>query len=179
MIKAHPSVLIVGTMNPQHYIGVKPLSQEVKSRARIVYMDYPPLMKGQSASYDEALVLSRFVPSLKDLNNAEFVTAWDYIINHNAANGGDRLVTEQRSADCTKLSMIVKIAGLVREAYRAFRTGKSADPVQFVFSMRETVDIATELEYSSDVKDAIRDVVLPKVSDELERRSIETIIANA
>jgi MoxR-like ATPase len=41
-IKAHPSVLIIGTMNPQNYLGVKPLSQEVKSRARILYVDYPP-----------------------------------------------------------------------------------------------------------------------------------------
>jgi len=44
--KADPTVLIVGTMNPQHYLGVKPIAQEVKSRARIKFVEYPPEKRG-------------------------------------------------------------------------------------------------------------------------------------
>lgn len=178
VIKAHSSVIILGTMNPQHYIGVKPLSQEVKSRARVLFVDYPPTMRDRKYAYDEALILSRYIDSLCDLSDAEFLIVWDYAVNNDAGNGGDKYITPERAQDCAKLLVIIRSAQKIREAYRAFRTGESAEPIEFVFSMRETIDIATELIDNDNVKDAIKDVILPKVSDHLERKALNTIIDN-
>lgn len=178
VIKAHPTALILGTMNPQHYIGVKPLSQEVKSRARVLFVDYPPAIRDGKHAYDEALILSRYIDSLRDLSDAEFLIVWDYTMNNDTGNGGDKYVTEENSKDCGKLLTIIRTAQKIREAYRAYRTGESAEPIEFVFSMRETIDITTELIDNDDVKDAIKDVILPKVSDHLERKALNTIIDN-
>lgn len=178
VIKAHPTVLILGTMNPQHYIGVKPLSQEVKSRARVLFVDYPPATCGGVHAYDEALILSRYVDSLRDLSDAEFLIVWNYTVNNDTGNGGDKYVTPENSQDCGKLLIIIRTAQKIREAYRAYRTGESAEPIEFVFSMRETIDITTELSDNDNVKEAIKDVILPKVSDHLERKALSTIIDN-
>lgn len=179
VIKAHPSVLIVGAMNPQHYLGVKPLSQEVKSRARIEPIEYPPerTERGQYAP-DEAMMLAKFVESLDELKQDEFARLWNYVANGDLASGGDQYKTPEREVDCKKLLHIVRTANRVREAYRAFRTGQSTDVIEFVFSQRETVEIATELSGSASVVAAIKEVVLPKISDPAERELVETIINN-
>ena len=44
-ICAHPSVLIVGLMNPRYYLGTSELAQEFVDRARIINDDYPEAME--------------------------------------------------------------------------------------------------------------------------------------
>lgn len=175
-------MLIAGTENPQYYLGVSPLSQEVKSRARFIKMGYPPETKKEGGktvfTAYEARVLAKYVPSLKDLRSDEVQLLWDYTINGDAANGGDKFTSKQRENDIKALRTIVQTANTIREAYDAFRTGKSNDVIEFVFSLRETIDIASEMGSTQNVKEAIKNVVLPKISDPAEAERIETIINN-
>ncbi len=177
-IKAEPSVLIVGTMNPQHYLGVKPLSQEVKSRSRILQVDYPPEKVGNKSAPYEGQILAKYLNAFSGMNDEEIALAWDYVANNNTANGADKFLTDERKEGIKKLQLIIKTANKIREAYKAFRMGTSADMIEFVFSLRETVDIASELNHVKDVKEAIKDVVLPKISDPAEKLRIRTIIEN-
>lgn len=178
-IKAHSSVLIVGAMNPQNYLGVKPLSPEVKSRARIQFVEYPTETRpdGTLAS-DEAVVLSKYLEEFRGMSVEEFIQLWDYEINAQTTNGGDRFVTDKRTTAVNQLRHIIKTANRIREAYKAFRTGVSPDIIEFVFSIRETVAITTELNHSQTAQEAIKNVVLPKISDPAERTRVETIIDN-
>ena len=180
IIKADPTVVIIGLMNPQHYIGVKPLSQEVKSRSRIKFVDYPPEKRGAKFAPDEAMVLHKYVNGLEELSDDEFVALWDFAVNNDRASGGERYAGsgETRKELCKRIATVIKTANKVREAYKAFRTGASADIVEFVFSMRETIDIATEMNHVRDVKQAINDIVLPKISDPAERDRVKTIVDN-
>lgn len=177
-IKADETVLIVATMNPQHYLGVKPLSQEVKSRARILYVDYPPEKKAGRETPYEAEILAKYTDDLAGVNQEEFEKLWDFVINNDRANGGDKFATKEREAALQKIHQIIKTANKIREAYQAFRTRKSNDVVEFVFSLRESVDIAAELNHVKDVKQAIKDVVLPKISEPDEKERVRTIIDN-
>lgn len=181
-IKAHPSVLIAGTENPQHYLGVNPLSQEVKSRARIMKVGYPPekVRDGGREKFaaDESMIYAKYVDSLMSLRQEEFQKLWDYIINNEKDNGGDKFHTKEREEDIKKLRTLVGTANLIRSAYDAFRTGKSNDIFEFVFSLREGVDIATEMANTPNVKEAIKEVVLPKISDAAEAERVEKIIDN-
>jgi len=181
-IKARPSVLIVGTMNPQYYLGTKPLSQEVKSRARVQFIEYPPerrIIDGRDKfTPDEALILSKYIDSLKGLKQEELTTLWDYVVNQEKDNGGDRLTNKERRKAINKIRKIIQIANKIREAHEAFRRGSSDEIVEFVFSLRETIDIVSEMNNFKDVKEAIKDVILPKISDPRERETVKTIIDN-
>ncbi len=179
VIKTHPSVLLVGAMNPQNYLGVKPLAQEVKSRARFKPVDYPPERRNNAFAHDEAAVLAKYIPGLSDLSAEAFAALWDLTINNNRTAGGDRHATAPRVEACKKLREIIKTASRVRDAYRAFRTGASNDPIEFVFSMRETTDIALEIAHQPNLKKAIQNVVLPKIGDPEERERVKVIIDNA
>ncbi|MEK7461194.1 MAG: ATPase, partial [Patescibacteria group bacterium] len=179
VIKAHPTVLIVGAMNPQNYLGVKPLSQEVKSRARIQKVEYPAQFRPDgTVAVDEAVVLSRYLPEFKGMNLAEFTTLWDYTLNNQQANGGDRLTSAERVQAIQKIHQIIKTANRIREAYKAFRIGRSQEIIEFVFSLRETVAITTELNHTQTAKEAIKNVVLPKIADPAELARVKTIIDN-
>ncbi len=177
-IKAHPSVLIVGAMNPQNYLGVKPLSQEVKSRSRILSIVYPPEKVGNKFAPYEAEILAKYVESLRGVTQEEFQKMWDYVVNNDLSNGADKLLNTERKDSIKKLQHIIKTANKIREAYRAFRTGKSNDIIEFVFSLRESVAITSELNHTKDVTQAIKDVVLPKIGDPSEKAKIQTIIEN-
>lgn len=175
-IHADPSVIIVGTMNPQHYLGVKPLSPEVKSRARIMYIDYPPEKVGAKYAPYEAEILAKYVPELSGIGTREFDLLWNYVCNRDTSNGGDKYHTKQREQVCKELLQIVKTANRVREAYKAYRTGASNDPIDFVFSLRETIDIAAEMTSGASTRDAIEDVIIPKISDPAEKERVKAIV---
>ncbi len=55
-VKAAEGVVLMGLQNPQHYMGVKPLAETIKSRARIMEVDYPPFEKktAEQIAQDEA-----------------------------------------------------------------------------------------------------------------------------
>ena len=64
----------------------------------------------------------------------------------------------------------------MREAYTAYRSGELDTRIEFVFSLRETTMIAAEMNYEPDVKRAIKDVVLPKIGNPEERRSVQDLL---
>lgn len=175
-IKADPSVVVVGTMNPQHYLGVKPLSPEVKSRARIMYLDYPPEKVGARLAPYEGEILAKFVPALASVAQSEFMLMWDSVVNRDQGNGADKFLTKDREAALKNISHIVRTANKVREAYRAYRTGASNDPIDFVFSLRETIDIAAEMGAGGKIRDAIEEVIIPKISDPAEKERVKAIV---
>lgn len=180
VVKVDPSVILAGAMNPQHYLGVKPLSPEIKTRARFVPVDYPPekIGKGKSAYY-EAEMMSKQVESLRDLSHDEFVGLWELVVNEDAVNGNNKIATPERVKAVKGLQQVVKSANRVREAHDAFRSGKSTEPVTLVFSLRESAEIASELDKHQSPKAAIKDVVLAKVADRDERSQVEMIIENS
>lgn len=199
-IKVNNDVVFVGTMNPENYIGTRPLPQEFKSRARFMDVDYPPYRVAKNSqgeierlpveqtstpsgysemkiSPDEAMILAKQVPSLKSLTADEFMLLWDHKINKEAGNGADILDTAERGKPIEDINLVVKIANKMRQAYRAFQTNEpGADVFEFVFSIRESQDIVTELTEANSVKEAIKEVVLPKIADPEQRKRALDII---
>jgi len=79
VVRAANEVVLVGLQNPQHYMGVKPLAETIKSRARIMEITYPPFKKEDKTSNepkqyrsDEAMILRQYVENLKDLDLKDF-----------------------------------------------------------------------------------------------------------
>ena len=178
VIKADPSVVFIGTMNPQHYLGVQELPKEFVSRSRIMHVEHPPLRKGTKYSPFEAEMIAKSVNVLKPLTTEEFYAAWDYVVNGDTTNGADQYLNAERTQALKDLHVIVKTANKIRESYRAFHSGQSNDMVEFIFTLRESDDIADELNDGIGVKQAIRDVVLPKIGDPTERQRVKAIIDN-
>ena len=82
VIKAHKEVILVGGMNPQNYLGVSELPQDIKSRADILFIDYPPFEEeGGLYSADEALILRDQVPELSLLSSEDFLYLWHHVVN--------------------------------------------------------------------------------------------------
>lgn len=196
-VKASEEVLLVGLENPQHYMGVKPLAETIKSRARIMEVSYPPFEKKketpnekQQFRSDEAMIIRQHIPELKDLSEREFQALWDDIVN--SKNIIDTRLAEALTVDrrnrILDIKEIVEIANKVREAYRAYYEGRLDDPIKFVFSLRESVEAAYELPYSDPTNDernvgmtrakkAVQEVVLPKIPLGEERTYLSTLIA--
>lgn len=199
-IKVDPSVIVVGTMNYENYLGTKRLPQEFKSRARFMDYDYPPYRvaknsKGEEErlaveqtslpsgytemkiSPDEAMILAKQVDTLKSLSSDEFKKLWDHKINKQAGNGADMFDNPERSKAIENLNQVVKIANKMRQAYRSFQTNQpGAEVFEFVFSIRESQDIIAELVETGSVKTAVADVVLPKIPDaEQKKRALDII----
>ena len=69
-------------MNPQNYLGVSELPQVIKSRADILFIDYPPFEEeGGLYSADEALILRDQVPELSLLSSEDFLYLWHHVVN--------------------------------------------------------------------------------------------------
>jgi MoxR-like ATPase len=86
-IKVHPSVLLVGLMNPQHYLGTTPLSPEVKSRARMMRDGYPAfkLADGTISSWEEAYLITRHMRRTLDMSKMDqntFIAFWNATVNN-------------------------------------------------------------------------------------------------
>lgn len=199
-IKINDDVIFVGTMNPENYIGTRPLPQEFKSRARIMDVDYPGYRVAVAANGeeiripveqtsvpagyeeikilpDEAMMLAKQVDVLKSLTPDEFKKLWDHKINKDPGNGADMFDSPERSLAINSLNQIVRIANKMRQAYRAFQTNQpGAQVFEFVFSIRESLDIVAELVESGSVTEAIKEVILPKISDPEQKKLALAII---
>lgn len=194
VVRAAEGVLLVGLQNPQHYAGVKPLAETIKSRARIMEVTYPPFEKGAGTPgdplqyrSDEALILKQYVPEVQDMNKKDFGILWDFVVNSRRDPQVAGLLSVVRREGIEKILAIVTIANKIRTAYRAYHEGKSDDPVKFIFSLRESVEAAFELgdiEVSEEEKKqgitgpkkAIKTVILPKIPMGEERIHIEALI---
>jgi len=175
VIKAHKDVVLVGAMNPQNYLGVSELPQDIKSRADIMFVNYPPFEEERGFYYpDEALILKDYVPSLSSLSQEEFVYLWYSVVN------GMELVDKERKEKyepyIVKLFELLKAANAIRKAYKDYQTQQSEEPVDFVFSIRDTIRCARRLERYASVKELLFETILPKVSSYLEREVLKSII---
>jgi MoxR-like ATPase len=195
VVKAADEVLLVGLQNPQHYMGVKPLAETIKSRARIMEVTYPPFEKeggspNESKQYraDEAMILRQYVAELKDLDPKEFQLVWDNVVNGKTDPRAADLLTTIRKEKIEDVKEIVSIANKIREAYRAYHEGKSDDPIKFVFSLRESVEAAYEIadveltekekqQGMTRAKKAVQEVIIPKIPVGEERTYLSTLIA--
>ncbi|MCX6726806.1 MAG: AAA family ATPase [Candidatus Shapirobacteria bacterium] len=199
-IAVDEDVIFVGTMNYENYIGTRPLPQEFKSRARFMDVDYPPYRvakdsRGQQERLpveqtstppgysdmkiapDEAMILAKQMENLKSLTPDEFSRLWDHKVNRQAGNGADMFDNPDRSKAIESLNQVVAIANKMRQAYRAFQTNEpGAEIFEFVFSIRESQDIVAELAETGSVKEAVAEVVLPKISDAEQRKRARDII---
>ena len=179
IVKAEKNVLFVGAMNPQNYLGVSELPQDIKSRADILYIDYPPFEDEKGFYYpDEALILKDYVAGFEGLTKEDFIYLWyDKIngINHDKAIN----VSEITIKNLYKIFELLKIASSIRRAYRDYQSGQSEEAIDFVFSMRDTIRCARKLNESDNVKEIVKSTILPKVSNLFERKSVETLIDDA
>lgn len=175
VIKAHKEVILVGGMNPQNYLGVSELPQDIKSRADILFIDYPPFEEeGGLYSADEALILRDQVPELSLLSSEDFLYLWHHVVNGIKVKNIEGI--ERLEEHIWKLFELIKIANAIRKAYRAYQTQQSEEPVDFVFSIRDTIRCARRLNRYSDVKALVMDTILPKVSSPLEREILKSLI---
>jgi MoxR-like ATPase len=179
IVKAEKNVLFVGAMNPQNYLGVSELPQDIKSRAEILYIDYPPFEDEKGFYYpDEALILKDYVVGFEGLTKEDFIYLWyDKIngISHDKAIN----VSEITIRNLYKIFELLKIASSIRRAYRDYQSGQSEEAIDFVFSMRDTIRCARKLNESDNVKEVVKSTILPKVSNLFERKSVETLIDDA
>lgn len=177
VIKARHDVLLIGGMNPQNYLGVSELPQDIKSRADVFYLDYPPF-EGEGGFYypDEALILKDHVEGLQGLSTEEFTYLWYYVVNSLKTDLGERVLSPDREEKIRMLFELLSIANAIRNAYRAYQTQKSEEPVEFVFSIRDTIRCARRLERYQSAKKALLETILPKVSSPLEREIIKEIV---
>lgn len=175
VIKAHREVILVGGMNPQNYLGVSELPQDIKSRADIIFIDYPPFEDERGFYHpDEAIILKDHMQELATLSLEDFVSLWHHVINGIRVKDFDRV--EEFEEPLHKLFELLKIANAIRKAYRAYQTQQSEEPVDFVFSIRDTIRCARRLGRYKQVKELVLDTILPKVSSPLEREVLKNIV---
>ncbi|ADO45729.1 ATPase associated with various cellular activities AAA_5 [Hydrogenobacter thermophilus TK-6] len=177
VIKARKDVILLGGMNPQNYLGVSELPQDIKSRADILYIDYPPFQAEGGFYYpDEALILKDHVQGFEHISGKEFTYLWYYVINSVKTELGQKLYTPQREEKLLMIFDLLTIANAIRNAYRAYQTQKSEEPVEFVFSIRDTIRCARRLEKYKNAKSAVLETILPKVSSPLEKEIIKDMV---
>jgi hypothetical protein len=180
-ILADPTVLFVGTMNPQNYAGVNRLSPEVKSRARVIDIEYPPLeIDGEKTRYkpDEAEMLAGYMETLGTLTQKEFRLCWDCVVNKDATNGADRILQANSvlEADIRRVYDVVRVANRLREMYEAYQIGDSNEPMDFPTSIREVVDIVLEMNHKKGVGEIIKRVIVPKIDDRRQKKIVDQTI---
>ncbi len=178
---ADPSVIFIGTMNPQNYAGVNRLSPEVKSRARVVDLDYPPFeLHGQRTRYrsDEAEMMAAYMDPLRELTQEEIRLCWNYLHNRDTTNGADRILASdpQIEADLRRIYDVIRVATALRRMYEEYQIGDSNEPMDFPTSLREVVDIAMEMNHKRGVKPIIKRVIIPKIDDRRQKRMVEQTI---
>ena len=183
--KAVPGVLIVGLMNPEYYMGVKPLAETVRDRGLGMKMDYPPFEEQDEQGRvdyhsDEALILRKHIPELKDLSTRDFQNAWDVQINGFPSAQAIDILTSERATRLGQIKELLQIGSKIRNAYRAYRT-TGGDRVPLSFSLRASRDCARFLGKSkqADVKGVIKSVYLNKISDPEEQALMEALITKA
>ncbi|WP_448588346.1 AAA family ATPase [Thermocrinis sp.] len=178
VIKARGDVLLVGGMNPQHYLGVSELPQDIKSRADVMFVDYPPFEDQRGFYYpDEAIILKDYLSSLSELSNEDFTYLWYAVVNGVETEKGLKLRTSTRERHINLLFELLKIANAIRKAYRDYQSQRSEEPVEFVFSIRDTIRCARRLERYGSAEAVVLDTILPKVSSPLEREVLKDIIS--
>ena len=168
------NVLLLGSMNPQHYMGVNELPQDVKSRAEIIYIDYPPFSEENLFFHcDEAMILKPHIPALRDISTRDFYFIWHKIVNN---INFDVEISKDVEKAILELAKLLSIVERIRNHYKLYQSNKTEEPVNYVFSIRDSIRCVRKWVKGLDVKDAIRETVIPKVSNFYEKEIIEGII---
>jgi len=176
VVRAHPEVLLVGGMNPQNYLGVSELPQDIKSRADVLYIDYPPFQEGDLFYPDEAMILRKYLPSLSRLSGEDFLRLWNILVNDVPTGGEKHLRTPEREEEVGLLFELLRIVNRIRVAYRLYQTQQSEEPVEFVFSLRDSVRCARRLRRYGSPKRAVLETIIPKISSPLEREIVTDMV---
>lgn len=177
VVKARSDVILVGGMNPQNYLGVSELPQDIKSRADVMYVDYPPFQDERGFYYpDEAIILKDYMDHVAPLNKEDFTYLWYLVVNDVKTARGEELRTSEREHEINLLFELLKIANEIRRAYRAYQTQQSEEPVEFVFSIRDTIRCARRLKKYGDAKTTVIETIIPKISSPLEKEIVRSII---
>ena len=155
-IYAHPSVLIIGLMNPRYYRGTKELPQEIVSRARMTNDKYAP-------DQEEAFQISKYLEwAISKLSRDQFKEMWnEYIILGHQPN--DKKVYNV----FVDLKKVVTVAEKIRKIYSATKRWDAGigEELDYVFTIRDGNFTIQDYNYSKDIKESLKDVVLMKISD--------------
>lgn len=177
VIKAHPSVVILGYMNPGNYIGTNPLPQEIRSRARMLEVGYP------EDDMDEALMYAPLTESLKDASLKQFEAYWMKVFNGKASDEADKIESAEADRTIRNMKELVRIANKMRTQYRDTQMGTAdaGSEINFIFSLRDGGQVIEELEDSPNltVKEAMKRIVVPKIDDPEEEQTMALLIDNA
>lgn len=190
-VKAAKGVTIIGLMNPSSYAGVKPLAETIKSRARIITVDYPPFIgKDENDDpiflSDEAEMVYQYFPALSGLNQSEFKILWHKIVNGKENPQADTLSNQKREQQVLQLKTLIKIANHIREAYRQYQEEGGGSEIDYNFTLRETADCANEIaqteisqssEIESKVKSIVNEIFTTKLDRPENRRMAEALIS--
>lgn len=180
VVRAGPDVILVGGMNPQNYLGVSELPQDIKSRADVLYIDYPPFEDERGFYYpDEAIILKNYLEEVAFLSKEEFTYLWYLVVNEVDTQKGRELRTPEREREVRLLFELLKIANEIRKAYRSYQTQSSEEPVEFVFSIRDTIRCARRLRKYGNAEEAVLQTVIPKISSPLEKEIVRSIVERA
>jgi len=174
IIRAHPTVTIIGMMNPGNYIGTTPLPQEVRSRARMMSVEYPEKRR------EEALMYAPLIDCLKDLYPKQIRALWDKYIDNTASPETSGIESDERKEVMEKLNRMLGAVEVLRENYRKTQTEQAGpgEEINFIFSLRDGGQVVEELDDDFDmtVGAAMVSVINPKIDDAEEWSAINTVI---
>ncbi len=166
-VHAHPSVIIIGLMNPRYYRGTKELPQEFISRSRVTNDAYPE-------PKEEAFMISRYIDwPLGKLSQEEF---------NNYRN--EYIIRDEKPSDKTIYNIFVwlhkvtKIAKKIREIYSKSKKWDANiwEELDYVFTIRDGNYIIQDFNHTKDIKQSIDDVVLMKIADPEQKEYTKGII---
>lgn len=182
VIKADPSVILLGSMNPDYYIGTKPLPKEFEDRSLFVEVTYPPISQGPAGSERwtsyEAEAARMYLSKLRGLKDSEFKMIWDGIINHDrvALKEVQHLVTRESEKLTKDLHYLVRVADRFRASHRATVFQNAPNGVPFTFSLRSIGDVAGLMDLGLPLHEALLQVASPKTADPTLKAIIQGLI---
>ncbi len=164
---AHPSVVIVGLMNPRYYLGTSDLAPEFADRARFMNDEYAPPM-------EEWYMISKYMDdSIAQMTTEEFNHFRDkYIVKKEVPN--DKKIYNGFIA----ISKTVELANRFREIYSKTMRGEidMDKEIKLIFSSRWGNFIIQDYNETKDIKKSMEDVILPKITDHEQKKRAQAVI---
>lgn len=182
--KAAEGVVIVMTMNPGTYAHVKSLPEAFSDRTlgQDMYMDYPPLTKLDKLAQekmlskeereqanqadntlekyyvcDEAMILRKAFPALKDFSDEEFAKLWDAIINNAAVGGLEEKLSKQINSIKPYFETILRILKVCDNWRKKYKN----QDMNRTISLRGAIAVAERFNEIGDVKKAFLSLYQP------------------
>ena len=168
-VYAHPTVTLVWLMNPRYYRGTRQLPQEIVSRARMTDDKYPE-------KKEEAYMISKYVDwPISRLSWEEFLNYWEEYIDR------QQVPTDKTIYNVVlDLKKVATVAEKIREEYSETMKG-NADfdrELNYVFTIRDGNYVIQDYNYTKDIKQSIKDIVITKIAEPKEKDFANEIIEN-